>query len=117
MFDVFFRVSFKEMPQRSSEFIVLAGGTKMEVVSESSGSASKGPEVTSEDVISKTLLYIIKGTTSSQPRLIQRALRQNCSIRKYITSKQVCGVSKFVFLHLLLLSKILGYFKCEWNIH
>jgi len=38
----------------------------------------------------KTLLYVVKGTESAQPRLIQRALRQNVSLRKYITALQVC---------------------------
>jgi len=47
----------------------------------------------------KTLLYVVKGTETNQPRLIQRALRQNVSLRKYITAPQVCVVKICHELH------------------
>ena len=37
----------------------------------------------------KTILYISKGVELNQPRLIQRAVRQNVSIRKFVTSEQL----------------------------
>ena len=43
--------------------------------------------------IVKTVLYISRGVELNQPRLIQRAVRQNASVRKFVTSEQ---------LHLLL---------------
>lgn len=43
------------------------------------------------DVV-KTLLYITKGVELGQTRLLQRAIRQNVSLRKYITASQLSDV-------------------------
>lgn len=39
--------------------------------------------------IVKTVVYISKGIELNMPRLILRAVRQNISIRKYVTSDQL----------------------------
>ena len=52
-----------------------------------------------EGLMYKTLLYVVKGTETNQPRLIQRALRQNVSLRKYITAIQVCVVRNCYEFH------------------
>ena len=46
------------------------------------------------DQISNTILYITRGVTLNQPRLLQRAIRQNTSIRKYITVTQLSNLVK-----------------------
>lgn len=35
------------------------------------------------------MLYISRGVELNQPRLIQRAVRQNASVRKYVTAEQL----------------------------
>eukprot|EP01036_Dinobryon_divergens_P025529 gene25529-34086_t len=39
--------------------------------------------------ITKNVLYISRGVELNQPRLIQRAVRQNASVRKYVTAEQL----------------------------
>jgi 26S proteasome regulatory subunit N3 len=46
---------------------------------------------------SKTISYIIRGVELNQPRLLQRAIRQNANIRKYIGKELLMEtISKFV---------------------
>ena len=47
------------------------------------------PKPVDEDVMNKTVAYIVKGTETGQPRWVQRALRQNVGVRKYATAAQV----------------------------
>ena len=42
------------------------------------------PSVSSSDV-SKTLSYLIRGVELNQPRLLQRAIRQNAKVRRFIS--------------------------------
>ena len=42
-----------------------------------------------ETDITKNVLYISRGVELNQPRLIQRAVRQNASVRKYVTAEQL----------------------------
>jgi len=44
--------------------------------------------------ISKTISYITKGVEINQPRLIQRAIRQNANIRKFVTREQLKETAK-----------------------
>ena len=46
-------------------------------------------KVVENEVIFKTINLIIKGTESSQPRLVSRAIRQNVGVRKYATPAQL----------------------------
>jgi len=51
--------------------------------------AVASPKTVDDDVMNKTVLYLVKGTETGQPRWVQRALRQNASARKYATAAQV----------------------------
>ena len=69
--------------------------------------------VLDNDVMFKTLLYIVKGTESGQPRLLQRALRQNVSLRRYITGTQLEQlVFKYFPVDNVSLSAINSYIEC-----
>ena len=46
-----------------------------------------------EEIV-KTILYITKGVDSNQPRLLSRSIRQNASIRKYVTTAQLANLVK-----------------------
>ena len=40
------------------------------------------------DIVSN-VAYVVKGVELNQPRLLQRAIRQNVTIRRYITANQL----------------------------
>ena len=61
----------------------------MDVVSSGSPTTTVIAKSVEKHVMDKTLLFLIKGVESAQPRLILKALRQNVSVRKYITGVQV----------------------------
>lgn len=47
--------------------------------------------------IVRTISYITRGVELSQPRLVQRAVRQNASVRKCVTSQQLLSVVERYF--------------------
>lgn len=51
------------------------------------------PRVDFEDIV-KTILYISRGVELNQPRLTQRGLRQNASVRKLVTTSQLSQLVK-----------------------
>lgn len=54
----------------------------------SSPAAGSGTRVAFADIVN-TVLYIIRGVELNQPRLLQRAVRQNASVRRFITAAQL----------------------------
>lgn len=62
---------------------------QMDVEDEGANVAKSPIKTVSEELMTKTVILITKGIEMSQPRLIQRAVRQSVAMRKYITSSQV----------------------------
>jgi hypothetical protein len=62
---------------------------QMDIEEEAANMAKSPVKTVSEELMTKTVILITKGIEMSQPRLIQRAVRQSVAMRKYITSSQV----------------------------
>lgn len=51
------------------------------------------PKVEFDDIV-QTILYVSRGVELNQPRLLQRGIRQNASVRKLVTSSQLSQLVK-----------------------